>query len=508
MIRVFPIGFATCIVGVLLSIVYGSIFHDTKISVFYFLNAEIFFNVFFLIFFSVILSLAVGLMLSWVFSYYTFRWKRLAFIFLMLPLSIPPYVMAFILKATFPIDSNIYLFFHSYTIQGVRIGHLLLGVLSYSLVLYPYVFIMNYSGFSKSLSSFWEFSSTITPNFFRKFFKIILPSTSFWIFGSCIIIILEVVSDFGVAYVLNIDTFSTSIYEAWSLFFSFGTACQISCLLLLFVGMVFYLKNENKKKKNFYKHLSQPVQCMFKGRTLKGYKMLVIYGILFFFLFSSVLLPIFQLITWVDYSTTQIFSVILDSIKLATLSAFVICILGLLLSYADRIRPCPILTRIACWGYGVPGTIIAIAILMFVTSIHPILLQSVWILIFSYSIRFFLLSYENISISFDFIPIQFDELGKTFRKSKFTMLRDIYFPLLSPGIMVGFYLVFVDVLKEVPITLMMRPLTWNTLSVKIFEYTSEAQWSQAALPSILMVLFGILSSFLFVRLDKGFSRVC
>jgi iron(III) transport system permease protein len=227
-------------------------------------------------------------------------------------------------------------------------------------------------------------------------------------------------------------------------------------------------------------------------------------------------MPLIQLVLWAygvfgqDFDS-RYFGFLHHTLLLAGIAAVLTAVGALLLAYAARRSPQGMirhLVRVATIGYALPGTVLAVGIFVAVAWLDRNLLQllqplieieagmllqgSVVIMLVGYVVRFMAVGYNPVDSAMQRMPPSLDDVSRTLGVSHLTMLRRVHAPILRGGIVTAAILVFVDVMKEMPITLMTRPFGWDTLAVRIFEMTSEGEWERAALPAVTLVLAGLI----------------
>jgi iron(III) transport system permease protein len=307
----------------------------------------------------------------------------------------------------------------------------------------------------------------------------------------------------------NHDTLTTAVYKAWFGLFSLPAASQLASLLVLIAFLALALEQRTRSRMRF--SASGP------GRRLRlcgTRSALALLSCTIVFV-AGFALPLVQLVYWLIEGGLQqlefrYLTYAAHSIALGLLSATSICILSVLLAYASRRHggaAAQAALRIATLGYAVPGAVLAVGIFSSLAWLDAglpagirellglppgVLLQgSVAAMILAYMVRFLAVGFGPIDAAMHRVTRHMEEAAIVLGTSGWRMLARIHVPLLKSGIATGAILVIVDVMKEMPITLMTRPFGWDTLAVRIFELTSEGQWQQAALPAVLLVAVGL-----------------
>jgi len=401
--------------------------------------------------------------------------------------------------------------------DGVIIGDIRTtpGIISIiSLSLYPYVYLLSRTGFMTLGTQAMDAARTLGCNQYQAFYRVALPMSRPWIAGGLMLVIMETLADFGAVAALNYDTFTTGIYKAWYGLFSISAAAQLSSILLLFVIAVLVMEQRMRSRMRFTginKEKQQRIKLTGSRKTAAVLLCTTVFTVAF-------LVPVLQLLFW----TKEIFAIefgarYLDytwkTLALALIVAVLTCMAALILSYTRRLHPdaaTGAMVKLATVGYGMPGSVLAVGFFVMVSEIDkslvtvaetvfhipidPIFRNTIIVMLAGYIVRFMAPAYAALDIT----P-GLDDAARLAGLRGFTLLRRVHIPMLSQGILVGSVLVFVDVMKELPLTLMTRPFGWDTLAVKIFELTSEGEWERAALPSLVLLLAGLIPVFLLIR---------
>lgn len=336
------------------------------------------------------------------------------------------------------------------------------------------------------------------------FFFVVLPMAKPWLFGALTIVALETLADFGTVSIFSVDTFTTAIYKTWTGFFSIQTAQQLASLLLLTILVFFCLAEFLWRKKRSY--AVPDLQHSYQRIKLHGWLKAIVIGYVLLLAFFSALLPLGVLFYWVAGIYRQLpfdYTVLSNSAIIALGAGAIATFFALLVNLAKHNLSDNRIHRVASilllLGYAVPGTVLAVAVVRFFDYFLPIagLLIS---LFFALVIRYAAVFTTNFDRALQRIPTAFRDVSHALGRSGTTTLRRIYLPLLAPSIGYTFLIVVIETLKEMPLTLMTRPFGWDTLAVKIFEYTSEGQWDKASYPAFWLVLLGLVPVYFFSHL--------
>lgn len=434
---------------------------------------------------------------------------------LMLPLAFPPYVLGFVHIGLWDFTGPIQSFLRPYGVPALpnirSTGGLILVL---SLALYPYVYLLARSAFVSQGSRLLEAGQSLGLSPWQAFWQIVLPSARPWLAGGLLLVIMESLADFGTVTLFNVDSFTTAIYKAWFSLFSLATAQSLAALLgsvlLLLLLLEPWLRGQRQygepRAQAQYQPLSlSPGQCWAAWLALGGLLLL------------ALLLPLAQLLYWVVcYALADLdarfLSLVGHSLLLAVLAALLVSLVALLLALAQRHSQGAaslLLSRVATLGYAIPGSVLAVGIFIPLASVdhwlqaefgwQSLLRSSVLALLLAYVARFLAVAFQPIQAGLARITPSLEEAAASLGCTGLRRIQRLYLPLLRAGLSASALLVAVDVMKEMPITLMMRPFGWESLSVRIFELTSEGQWEQAALPALALVLLGLLPVILLLR---------
>ncbi len=465
----------------------------------------------------------LGVSLAWLTAVCEFPGRKLFSWALLLPLAVPAYVTAFVVLGLFDFTGPVQSAFRSWLgpdawfpeVRG-RMGVITVMVLAF----YPYVYLLARNAFLTQGKRSLEASQSLGLNRTQGFFRVALPMARPWIAGGVMLALMETLADFGTVAVFNYDTFTTAIYKTWFGMFSLPAASQLASLLLVIVFALIVMEQQIRIRMR-YAEVKQSARV--DRIALSGWRSATATALASGTLFFAFLLPIGQLIIWAANSLVQdldsrYLGFLWHSLLLSTLAALLTCTVALLLVYATRRHPDAATrnaVRIATLGYALPGTVLAVGMFVPLAGldnwIGEVTLQlfqietglmiqgTIAIMLLAYLTRFLAVSHSPIDSAMQRITSSIDEASMSMGINGWMMLRRVHLPILKSGIFTAGALVFVDVMKEMPITLMTRPFGWDTLSVRIFEMTSEGAWEQAALPAVALVISGLIPIILFMR---------
>lgn len=462
-------------------------------------------------------SVILGVFFAGITTFYDFPLRKLISALCYTPLVFPPYVLGFVFLGIFDVTGPVakiatHLGYGYNELPDIR--GLLGASISLSISLFPYVYMLTKTAMISQGPRVFEAGRSLGLRPSECVLKIGFPLSRPWIFSGALIVMMEVMADFGTVSVFSLDTFTTGIFKSWYGFFDFAGALQLSSVLLTIMMIVQYLKVKNEAlEARFQTDLSS------RGSRLKvskaaGYFLCV--GSLFLFTFM-VGIPFVQLASWVlELGLSRAYSIIsenlLNTILISGIAAALILLVSLLIKYHERMlgflsKKMRFLLSLPSIGYGFPGAVLAAGLVMPFNYFDSLLNDngllsgsflggSLAVLLAGLFIRFYVVGFSSVSGGFGKIPRSMDEASKSMGVKGLNLFSRIHLPLLKHSIFVGFIYTFIDVAKEMPLTLMARPTGWDTLSVKIFEWTSEGEWEKAAVPSLILVCLGMISLWL------------
>lgn len=416
----------------------------------------------------------------------------------LLPLSLPAYVSAFVYLG---------LMRGGFGGSVALIGQQMLGAwaapvgasLVLSLCFYPYVFLMTYQSLRRGSRDLFEAGLSLGRGFGEFVMRVLLPRSWPWIFGGILLVLMEVLADFGAVSVLGVDTLTTEVYKAWHGFFSFAGAAQIATLPLVLVVLLLALDGWLHKRRS-QQDLLQSYEREVLPRSLRRRSRVISTALLGALAFFSVGLPIFQLFLWVASSPEALYQKsnwfgFFQSLTIGVLAGALVVFLVLALTLAHRYtgsRALAFMDKIASLCYALPGPVLALGLL---GCVHFLNLSSIgaYLLVLGLALRFLVVGGQPIRGDFLKLPKAFDEVAESLGQPRKKVMGKIYAPVIRSGVVMGFLVASIESFKEMPLTLMLRPFGWEPLSVQIFSLTTEGEYERAALPALLLVVLSVVS---------------
>lgn len=467
-----------------------------------------------------VISGSLGTGLAWVTSMYRFPAQKFFAWALMLPLAIPAYVLAFvtigIIDFSGPLQTAMRDMGMMTPIPSLR--NVWGAGLVLSFAFYPYVYLLARQAFLSQGRTAIEAGQMLGLGRRQVFFRLALPQAMPWIIGGLLLALMEALADFGAVSVFNVDTFTTAIYKAWFGFFSLTTAAQLAALLILMIFVVVLVEQYWQGKRGAA--IAQGANRRLEVNLAAQWGLTAICAVMFLLAF---LIPFLQLVYWTALNFQQDFDsrylgFVSNSLVIASLTTFFIALLAIIMAwikrhYSDKLTK--ILVTLANLGYVVPGTVLAVGVFIPIAWLdnvlidngiisHPVLSGSVVVMLLALSTRFMTVGFQPVDRQLARLTVNQEAAASLLSDSVWQRWRQVVLPILSPGVLTALLMGFVEVMKEMPITLMTRRQGWDTLAVRVFEMTSEGMWGRAALPSLLIVLVGLIPVWVLLRQsDKG-----
>ena len=357
-----------------------------------------------------------------------------------------------------------------------------------SLSLYPYAYLFAKVAFRTLGQKYDELGTLSGLTEWKKLTHIMLPLSKPWIVAGGIIIALEVLADFGAMSILNVPTFTTEIYKAWFGYFAFAKALWLSLVLAIISGTLMWAESKIAKKDTDVSDLTRNTKQALSNRhrLVIGLFYTIIIGL-------SVGIPIIQLVVWLiqeGYTSSTIINPLINSVVLSVSMAVIITLIATGLIIAQTLNRSQLKEKclqILSIGYGLPGPIIAVLVYTMLSK-WSVLISTIVVTMCALAFRFFSVSLRQLQTGIKRVSPCIHDIFKLTDISQIKKIKRIYIPLLKSSIGIGFLMIIIEVIKEMPITLMTRPVGWDTLSVKVFEYTSEGLWELAAGPACIILL--------------------
>ena len=440
---------------------------------------------------------------------------------LLLPLAAPAYLLAYTytewLEYYGPIQTGLRTMFGwdsvaDYWFPNVRsVGG---AIAMFSLTLYPYVYMLARVAFLEQSVCTLEASRSLGCSPWKSFAKVAVPLARPAVMAGLALALMETLNDFGTVQYFSVPTFTTGIYRTW---FGMGervAAAQLAAVLMLFILALILLERGSRRRAKYY-------QAKNSSKVPKKYELHGLHGLLataacFVPILCGLLIPAGLLLqmtlsNWEETLDDNFLELAQHSVILAGITAGVAIVLSLLLGYGQRLnssQPMQLGVRLASMGYGIPGAVIAVGILIPIAqfdhavsswlenslgiSTGLLLSGTLGALIFAYLVRFLAVSLGTVETGLGKIRPSLDDAARSLGCSPSRTLVRIHLPLMSSSLLTAMMLVFVDVMKELPATLVMRPFNFDTLAVRVYQYASDERLSEASAPALMILLVGLV----------------
>lgn len=465
-------------------------------------------------------SLILGVIPAWLVTMYRFPMSHYLEWALLLPMAIPAYIIAYsytgMLDVAGPLQTSLREItgwqYRDYWFPEIRsLGG---AITMLSLVLYPYIYLLARAAFIEQSVCVLEVSRTLGCNAIDAFRRVALPLARPAIMVGLSLVVMETLADYGTVQYFGVSVFTTGIFRTW---FGLGNslaAAQLSALLLVFVAVFLYLERRSRRQARFH-HTSNRYSSLMQQQLNKGSGLCALVScatpVLLGFIIPLLFLVNLALDTYSEVLGKDFYLLLFNSLLLAFATAILALLIALFMAYSNRNSASFInrfMVRFVSMGYAIPGTVIAVGVLIpfawfdntldaFLTeyfSISSGLLISgtVVILIYAYLTRFLAVSINTVEAGLIKIKPTMDEVAKTIGMSPISIIKRIHMPMMRGSLLTALLLVFIDVLKELPVTLILRPFNFNTLAVRTYELANEERLADAAVPALAIVLAGVI----------------
>ncbi|MEC7815587.1 MAG: iron ABC transporter permease [Pseudomonadota bacterium] len=461
----------------------------------------------------------IGTGCAWLVVMCRFPGRRLFEWALLLPLAVPTYVIAYaytdFLQFAGPVQSALREWFNwgfgDYYFPEIRsLGGACLLI---TMVLYPYVYLLARASFMEQSVSALDVSRTLGLGPWHMFFKVALPLARPAVIGGVSLVLMETLNEFGAVQFFGVDTFTTGIYRTWYGLGEQVAAAQLAACLLVFVMTIVFLERASRGGKKYHaplRYQSLPEYSLTRGQSTLAFVFCFLPVFVGFLLPAMVLLEM-ALTTGDALLGSRFLPFAKNSLMLASTAAIVAVALAVLLSYGARLnqsRWVRAANGIASMGYAIPGSVIAVGIMIplawldqnlnlylrdnYGFMVGLIFSGSAFVLIYAYSVRFLAVSYNTVESSLGKVTPAMDAASRTLGQTAGGTLRKVHTPIMRGSLLAAGILVFVDVMKELPATILLRPFNFDTLAVRAYSLASDERLAESALSSLSIVVVGVI----------------
>lgn len=466
-------------------------------------------------------TLLLGISTAWLTSMCQFPGRGIFEWALLLPMAMPAYIIAYTYTGMLDFAGPLQTAIRDWTGLGYgdywfpQIRSLPGAALMLTLVLYPYVYLLSRAAFLNQSICVLDVSRTLGNGPWRTFWKVALPLARPAIIAGLSLALMETLADYGTVQYFGVSTFTTGIFRTWFGMDSHAAAAQLAAGLMVFIFVLITLERLSRRQAQYH-HTSQRHQDLSRYQ-LQGRQAFFAFTVCAAVLFFGFLLPAGQLLSWTlnvaeDVIDERFIGMLVNSLQLASITAVLALALALLLAYGQRLyrhdKGVRFAVRLASMGYAVPGAVIAVGVMIpfawldntidgwsraqFDFSTGLLLSGTIVAVIFAYLSRFLAVALQTVDSGLTRITHSMDEAGRSFGYRPLEILRRVHMPMLRGSLLTAILLVFVDVLKELPATLILRPFNFNTLAVRAYELASDERLAEAAPAALAIVLAGII----------------
>ena len=469
-----------------------------------------------------LISLIIGTSSAWIITKYDFFGRRILEWALILPLAIPPYILAYtftglfddygsaneFIRWVFNLDSSFVFFPNVRNIFG--------AIIVFAFTLYPYIYLISRAAFLNQSKTLTDAGRILGLGGYRIFINLGLPMIRPAVIAGLMLVIMETLSDFGAVDHFAIQTFTTGIFRTWYGMYDLHTAMQLASLLLLFIIVFLVLERSSRMNAAYNSPVSNTNSS--SSEKLNGSKSFLCFIGCFIPIFIGFILPIIELSRWAFAYNTGFFNESFfiqakNTILIALMASIVCTVIAFTINFSVRHTNVIFLKRINPFlsvGYGVPGLILAVGIVQMFTYLDKgifigfdfVLTGSLFGLLLAYLIKSYALSNSTIESGFERLSNRLDDSARVLKSSGWNLLLRVHFPLMKTSLLTSILLVMSEVVKELPATLILRPFNFDTLAVSTYIYAAEERMFEAASPAIAIVVIGLIPIIILTRMIK------
>lgn len=477
---------------------------------------------------AVLLAGLAGVALAWLTVAYEYPFRRFfSFVFL-LPLAIPPYIAAYTYSSMLSYTGSVQTWLRHF---GVPVNQRYFDIMSmkgailiFALFLFPYVYLIVRSFLAKHAASFVESARLLGRGPTSVFFRVVLPMSQGAIVGGASLVAFEVLNDYGVAKHFGLQTFTAAIFKTWFGMYDIDSAIRLSALLMSLIVGLFVIERLLRRRKRYAAPTNRSAPLA--RRRLRGAKAALAVMLGGIIALLSFFIPVAQLFVWAywtfeDVWNARFVAMIVNTLKVSALSVLLIMFFAVVAANVNRLwrsRLTLTLSKLLATGYSIPGAVLSIGVLAVFLSLDRrlsgvyaamglgenklVISMSLAMLLFAYVIRFLAVGFNAVDAGFDRIGNRYTEASRMLGLSLTATFFKVDLPLVKGAVLAGSILTFLEVVKELPLTLLLRPFNFDTLATKAYQYASDEQIHQAALPSLLIIGLGVLSVCLYQWLGR------
>lgn len=453
-------------------------------------------NTSYLIFGTAIFVVIIGVITSYLSARFEYFGSKFFAICFVLPLAYPAYIFGYTYVGFFEFRGLLSQILNDTSVK-LDILNMSGAIFIFTIAMFPYVFILARVSFGLISKTIIELISLQKLNPIKAFFKVYLPLSYPAIFAGTILAIMETLSDYGTVLYFGIETFSVGVFKSWFGYNDLSGAINIAIVLLLFVFSILLIEYNIRKKFRFASSTNSSQKA--SKIKLQGKENFFAFLISFIIATITLFIPTGVLLYWtyLDINTLDFtaFGYLFNTLKLNIVSSTFIIFLAFFIVYFLRFFPTKVSNfthKLSMLGYSIPGAVVAVGLLLIANYLDKSLgfmffSGSFIILVFAYTTRYFASSIGSVENGFSKINSSLDDASKIFCKSEKESIFKIYLPLLKPYLISGFLILYIDIAKELPATLILRPFNYDTLAIRVYELASNEMLYKTGFPSLILV---------------------
>ena len=465
-------------------------------------------------------TLTLGVGLAWLVTAFRFPGRNVLELLLLLPMAVPTYVLGFVYMATFDFAGPVQTFLRRYFTDLTWFPEIRSGtgaILVMTLVLYPYVYLLAKAGFREQSSALVEAARGMGYGSATIFVRIVLPLARPSIAAGVALAVMEALADFATVRFFNFPTLSDGVIRVWHGMMDLRAASELAGVLAVAALAIVLLEHALRGRSRYFQAGGRAPGIT--PANLHGWRGWLATAVCLLVVAAAFFLPVAQLLSWtlrelprLPVGTMAVYAQLTrNTLLLSLAAAVVVTSVALLLASSIRLSGSKagfFLAKLATSGYAMPGAVIAVGIIVPLsafdhalnnvleawtgTSVGLLLTGTIFGLVYAYVVRFMAVSFNSVDSSLEKITPNITAAAKVLGAEPWRLVWRIHLPLVAPGLLAGATLVFVDVMKELPITVMLRPFGYDTLAVWVWQMAAESVWAGASLPALIIVVAGLV----------------
>ena len=469
----------------------------------------------------ILFSFVFGVGIAYLVSFYIFPGSKFITWAIILSFAVPGYIYAYSLTAFFEYFGNLYslltfLFGEAdYNKYMPRVDSMFGSIISISFSLFVYVYLITRVCFIYQSQNQIDAGRNMGFSKYQIFSKILVPAARPGIIAGLSLVAMETISDFGTVSFFNVQTLTTAIYDSWIFYDDLNTAYQLSFFLILFVFIFFSIEKFSRSRSQY--NIPNKGYKTVEKTTLKSKQAFIASFFCFFIFFLSFVFPVSQMLFWVlkfpaSFNLNEILTLSFNTSFLVIITTSILIFLSFLTNYGMRVTDSKLLstvTNFSISGYAIPGIILSVTILAFASLLSNffgnsffkiIIIGTVFGMVTAYCIRFYALAINGIKSGYEKLNKSIDDVSYLMGYTKFGTFIKVHLPFLKQNLVIIGMMVSIDILKELPITFILRPYNFDTFATKAYVFASQDMLEYAASPSLFLILF----SSIFILFSRKF----